>query len=236
MGLHVLAPDEGYAGAMRMLAAGAQTGGCYVALEAETPPEDGPGAPHSHESWAEAEFVLTGQREIVVDGKRWAGGPGLFVMSPPRTRHLMRTAGTAPSRWLHFFSPAGIEDFFANRRRLQSEGGSPEDLIALAASYGTRDRPSRPPTEHAHGRATDMAGDLVFGGDHYSLAVRTSLPAEVHEHDQDEAFYVFEGMLSVNDVGLEPRSFVLVPRGVAHRHELNGAVLAVYSPGPAVPH
>lgn len=60
-----------------------------------------------HEAESESEFVLTGEREISCGEATWRGRAGLFVLVPPRTPHTMRTLGEAPSRWLHFFSPAG---------------------------------------------------------------------------------------------------------------------------------
>jgi quercetin dioxygenase-like cupin family protein len=234
--LHVVRPGEGYLGPLRVLAGGAQTRGRYFALEWETPPSGRVDPPHSHETYAESEFVLTGEREILVDDHGWTGGPGLFVIAPPRCRHTMRTVGDAKSRWLHFFSPGGMEDFMAERRRLQERGAPLEEIGALRERFGTRAAPSIPPDEHPAANVTEMREGVVFACDDYSLALHRSLTADAHVHDQDEAFYVIEGTLHIDELIAGARSFVLVPHGVRHRHAVDGLVLAVYSPGPRVPH
>jgi len=75
------------------------------------------------------------------------------------------------------------------------------------------------------------------------LGELNSLPEQAHEHaDQEEAFYVISGELIV-EVGelivtAPTRSFVLVPRGIRHRHvAAAGARLrAIYLPGHAFQH
>jgi mannose-6-phosphate isomerase-like protein (cupin superfamily) len=248
--LHVVRPDEGLLGPLRILAGGEQTRSCYFALEWQTPPTH-PGPPsgwHSHEEHDEGEYVLTGEREIFIDDQRWQGGPGLFALSPRRTRHTMRTSGPDPSLWLHFFSPAGLEHFFAERERLRAHGASPDEIRALGRQYGMRDAPRSRATESpvASAAATRRDGTVVTG-EHtrnaYALAERSVLPAEAHVHDtQEEGFYVIRGELTVEADGAElvlpARSFVLIPRGLPRRHVTSpGAqVLVIASPGHAVLH
>jgi quercetin dioxygenase-like cupin family protein len=91
-----------------------------------------------------------------------------------------------------------------------------------------------------------QAGIIVTGRDTrqaYALAERDALPAQDHTHaDQEEAFYVISGELTVETAGtretLLPGSFVLVPRGIPRRHTAapGTRLLAVFSPGHTVPH
>ena len=105
---------------------------------------------HAHEEYDESEYVVTGEREIVVDDQRWQAGSSLFVLAPRRTRHTMRTVGSGLSRWLHFFSPAGLERYFVERERLREAGASVEELRALAKRHASsssvrRQRAVEPP-------------------------------------------------------------------------------------------
>jgi quercetin dioxygenase-like cupin family protein len=77
----------------------------------------------------------------------------------------------------------------------------------------------------------------------YALCERTALPADLHVHPhQEEAFYVISGEIAIESEGESTRvptgAFVLVPRGVPHRHIVSpgSMLLAVYSPGHTVPH
>ncbi|HEV8534506.1 MAG TPA: cupin domain-containing protein [Candidatus Limnocylindria bacterium] len=240
--VHLVRPDEGIVGPLRILAGGAETGGRYFALEWETKPSPpDPDSFHSHEDQDESEFVLTGEREISCGAEQWRGGRGLFVIAPPRTRHTMRTLGNESSRWLHFFSPAGLERFFVEREWMRAAGKSPMEIAAVAERYGTRSLPTRAPeaapmaslpAEDASRRVV-VAGDLTRGA--YALVEMASLPEQPHTHDQDEAFYVMDGELTIELNGerivAPARSFVLVPRGLKRRHRAgrSGRLLAVFS-------
>jgi mannose-6-phosphate isomerase-like protein (cupin superfamily) len=77
----------------------------------------------------------------------------------------------------------------------------------------------------------------------YALAELTTLPEDDHAHvEQEEAFYVMSGELVVEAEGIAltstPRAFVLVPRGLRHRHVTTPGtrLLAIYSPGHTVAH
>jgi quercetin dioxygenase-like cupin family protein len=247
---HVVRPEEGVVGPLRILAASEHTRGLYFALEWETTPArpDAPLELHAHQEHDESEYVLTGEREIVVDGQRWRGGPGLFVMGPRRVGHAMRTVGPTASRWLHFFSPAGLEQFFVQRERMRADGTSPEELRLLGERYGITDDPPRRAIEAPFASLPDARPDAVVATGRqtrnaYALAERSALPDQPHEHvDQEEAFYIISGELIVDAEGVEvvapARSFVLVPRGLRHRHVTSARtrLLAVYSPGQALAH
>jgi quercetin dioxygenase-like cupin family protein len=244
-GVHLVRPDEGVVGPLRILAGAAQTGGRYFALEGETMPSPrAPQSVHVHEAEAESEYVLTGEREISCENETWRGGPGLFAVVPPRARHTMRTLGDAPSRWLHFFSPAGLERFFVERERMRAAGKTTDEIAALGARYGIGAVASRPPerapfvrqgSEVNGPRSVVVPGEETSGA--YALVETSSLPDGVHVHaDQEEGFYVIEGELIVELDGerreVPARSFVIVPRGVARRHlaRPSSRYLVVFSP------
>ncbi len=183
----------------------------------------------------------------MIEDQRWEVGAGFFALAPRHARHGMRTVGSAPARWLHFFSPAGIERYFRAREQLRERGATAEELRALSGEHSTSVLSSANVAEPAYamsGRPRD--GRLVASGrntrDAYAVVERSTLPEAVHEHpDQEEAFYVLSGELKVEaesvEIAATPGTFVLVPRGVAHRHiaSPDAFVLAVYSPGHAIP-
>jgi quercetin dioxygenase-like cupin family protein len=244
---HIVRPDEGALGSLRILAGVEQTRGGYFAFESETPPHEA-GAVldvHAHARYDESEYVLTGEREIVIDDEQWHATSGFFALAPRHARHGMRTIGSAPSRWLHFFSPAEIERYFIERERLRDAGASADELQALSGSYGVGAAHGAQVSEPVF--ASSTTDGLVVDGTQtrnaYALAEPGFLPDYEHSHgEQEEAFYVIEGELTVETDGMTltatRRSFVLVPRGLRHRHlAAPGArLLAVYSPGHLIPH
>jgi quercetin dioxygenase-like cupin family protein len=248
--LHVVRPHEGTLGSLRILAGAEPTRGLYFAFESETAPAPAT-APldlHAHARYDESEYVLSGTREIVVEDQRWHATSGFFALAPRHARHGMRTLGSAPSRWLHFFSPAGIERYFRERERLRAQGASADQLRALSERHGASQVPRSRAAEPAYASPGDarQAGIVVTGRntrDAYALAERSALPEQDHTHaDQEEAFYVISGELVVDVAGAmvtaPPGSFVLVPRGIPRRHRAapGTRLLAVFSPGHAIPH
>jgi quercetin dioxygenase-like cupin family protein len=245
LAVHLVRPDQGIVGPLRILAGAAQTDGRYFALEWETTPS--PPAPHSfhvHEVEAESEYVLTGEREISCEDETWHGGRGLFVVVPPRARHTMRTLGEAPSRWLHFFSPAGLERFFEARERMRSAGKSDAEIGRLAERHGITSVGSRAPerapflsrpSERDAARSVVVSGEETDGA--YALLETSGLPEEPHIHAEHEAVYVMEGEVVVECEGeriaAPARSFLVVPGGVTRRHIARGPsrYLVVFSPG-----
>jgi quercetin dioxygenase-like cupin family protein len=249
--IQLVGPHQGSLGTLRILAGAAETRGQYFAFESETPPVT-PEAPldvHAHSAYDESEYVISGTREITIEQQRWAGGPGFFALAPRHARHDMHTIGATASRWLHFFSPAGIEGYFRERERLRGQGASPEELAALSVSYGAAASPSDEPIEPP--RVSDQNaprdGRVLTTGAHtrqaYALCERTALAEDLHVHaHQEEAFYVILGEIAIESEGettsVPTGAFVLVPRGVPHRHIVSpgSMLLAVYSPGHTVPH
>jgi hypothetical protein len=76
--IHVVRPDEGTLGTLRILAGAEPTRGQYFLFESETAPSTSAAAldVHAHTAYDESEYVLTGRREIVIEDQRWEGTPG----------------------------------------------------------------------------------------------------------------------------------------------------------------
>jgi len=247
--LHLVQPDDGVLGSLRILAGIRRPARCTSAFESETAPSPGSALDvHAHARYDESEYVLTGEREIAVENQRWHAAPGFFALAPRHARHGMRTVGSAPSRWLHFFSPAGIERYFMERERLREAGADAAELRALSQRHGVGAVIQSEDTENVYisSPATRRDGIIVSGRttrNAYALAEPAMLPEEEHAHpDQEEAFYVISGELTLEVEGASvtapARSFVLVPRGLRRRHvtTIGTRVLAIFSPGRAVPH
>jgi len=244
--IHVVLPNDGKLGTLRVLAGEAETRGQYFAFESETPPSSALDV-HAHTAYDESEYVLSGTREIVIEDQRWEVGAGFFALAPRHARHGMRTAGSAPARWLHFFSPAGIERYFRAREQLREQGATAEELRALSAAHAASVPSSAEVAEPAYAiEGLPSPGRIVATGrgtrDAYALVELSTLSGDLHAHaEQEEAFYVLVGSLFLEAEGaattLTGGDFALVPRGVAHRHIAapDAFVLAVYSPGHAIP-
>jgi mannose-6-phosphate isomerase-like protein (cupin superfamily) len=86
---------------------------------------------HVHENEAELLFILGGQGEMVIDGKRVPVRPGLVVHVPPGRRHSFTLTSSEPLEALQFYSPSGPEQRFKQAAPppasgLRSIGATPE--------------------------------------------------------------------------------------------------------------
>lgn len=100
-----------------------ETLGAYSFSEFVMQPGTGP-APHRHSREDEAFYVLEGQFEFKVGerGERViAAGPGSVVFAPRGVPHAFKNVGTTPAKGLVVISPAGLEQFFGERRALEKE-------------------------------------------------------------------------------------------------------------------
>jgi quercetin dioxygenase-like cupin family protein len=125
-------------------ASGADTGGAFALIEALVPPQNGP-PPHIHHREDEAFYVLEGELEFQVDGRRFSAGPGSWVTLARGSLHSFRNVGTTPARILIVVTPAGLENYFLEVGREPGEDAgtvvvpTPEDieqLVATAPKYG----------------------------------------------------------------------------------------------------
>jgi len=244
--IHLVRPGEGMLGTFRLLATGEHTSGAYFALELEGLP-GGPGGAHSHDFEDEAEYVSIGSREIRVDDELVHAPTGSFVLVPRGSLHDMWTVGSASARYLHLFSPAGIEQWFLERARLRDRGASAEQIDAARLSHGVRGERTSPPDARPQvaisreGQALVIDGSMTGGA--YAIVEIVSTPGDPptppHVHvDAEEAIYVASGEISItaaDETYAAPAgTFALVPRGTVHSHSHCGKgparVLLIGSP------
>lgn len=75
--------------------------------------EPGSGQPlHRHTNLDELLYVLEGEIDFSVGGKRFRTGPGGFAFIPKDSIHGFRNLGTVPARMLGVFSPSNMDGFF----------------------------------------------------------------------------------------------------------------------------
>jgi mannose-6-phosphate isomerase-like protein (cupin superfamily) len=67
---------------------------------------------HVHERSIELLYVLEGETELVIDGRKIAVGPGDAVRIPMNTLHQARVTGSRPLRAVQVYTPAGPEQRF----------------------------------------------------------------------------------------------------------------------------
>jgi quercetin dioxygenase-like cupin family protein len=129
-------------------ASGADTGGAFALIEALVPPQGGP-PPHIHRREDEAFYLLEGELDIQVDGRRVSAGPGTWISLARGSLHSFKNISTKPARMLIVLTPAGLENFFLEVGR-EAEAGADvpvvptaediEKLFARATDYGVEIR------------------------------------------------------------------------------------------------
>src|SRR3954453_9140981 len=137
----ILRPGEGRAAWVvgdlyTVKAGGEDTGGAFALIEVLVPPQSGP-PPHIHRREDEAFYVLEGEFEVHVDGRRLVAGPGTWGTLAKRSPHYFRNVGPAPAKMLILATPAGLDRFFleagrpATDRSPESGAVRPEDAERL---------------------------------------------------------------------------------------------------------
>jgi quercetin dioxygenase-like cupin family protein len=89
--------------------------------------------PHRHLREDEAYFVLAGEMSVEVEGVRQVASAGSWVHIPRGAAHSRSNDSEAPTEYLFFFTPAGIEGMFDEQAR-HSEDGDLTDELALEIS------------------------------------------------------------------------------------------------------
>lgn len=121
---------------------GADSGGQWLILEYNAPPQlQGP-PPHVHKVTTEIFYVLEGSLSLVANGQTSEFGPGGFAYIPPGTAHTFANPHDAPAKYLLMASPAGLENYFAEVMELLKAETQwpPKDMdkfIELMAKYDT---------------------------------------------------------------------------------------------------
>jgi mannose-6-phosphate isomerase-like protein (cupin superfamily) len=120
-------------------ARGGETLGAYSLVEITSPAGSGWSTHHTHAP-AEAWYVLDGQLTFRLGTERFEANVGAFVFAPGGLPHSTINSGSAAARYLVFFSPPGLEQWYVDSAALieAARPGEPsrEAIDALAAQFG----------------------------------------------------------------------------------------------------
>lgn len=114
--------------------AGEDTGGAFCLL-VDHPPQGWSLPAHRHHNEAETIYVLEGDFEMEIDGRRSHLSVGETVHVPRGVIHSGANVGQQPGRRVVLFSPAGMERFF-----LEAGAPTPEAEIDVAAALASASR------------------------------------------------------------------------------------------------
>lgn len=96
---------------------------------------------HAHDCSEEVLYVLQGQGSAVVDGKQERMAAGTTLYLGHNKTHTFLNDGTDDLKWVWFFMPGGLEDFFEQIGRPRTEGepapepfSRPADVKAIEAA------------------------------------------------------------------------------------------------------
>lgn len=91
---------------------GTETFGRFAVVE-ETSPAKGVIPPHFHNQTDEIIYVLEGEYEVELGGKKSIARGGEMLVIPRGTTHSLKNRLTSPSKMLAIITPSGFENFFA---------------------------------------------------------------------------------------------------------------------------
>lgn len=109
-----------------------QTQGAYAILEQHVPAGHGPPY-HVHRRETEIFYILEGDFEFTVDGKKLPGPPGTCVVGPRDIPHTFRNVGTTPGRLLLTVIPGRFSQYFTDVDNVPD--GDHAAIRALCAKY-----------------------------------------------------------------------------------------------------
>lgn len=93
---------------------------------------------HRHENETQCAYVIAGTVGYWVDGDEAEVSAGGFVVRPAGKVHALWNPTEEPARMLEITTPAEpFQSFQQELRDFHTTAGSGEDLVALAARYGT---------------------------------------------------------------------------------------------------
>jgi quercetin dioxygenase-like cupin family protein len=104
--------DSPVGGMLTFKATGAVSAGRVMAMESLIPPGEGPPL-HVHAKEDEMLYVLEGEFRFQIGDDLHDAPAGSFVYVPRGVPHVWQNAGETPGRLLVYFTPAGMERFFA---------------------------------------------------------------------------------------------------------------------------
>ena len=80
-------------------------------------------------------YVLEGRLGALLGDEVVYADPGEFVFKPRKQWHTFWNAGDTECRILEIISPSGFEHFFDELAELVAQGGSPDQIVELAARF-----------------------------------------------------------------------------------------------------
>jgi mannose-6-phosphate isomerase-like protein (cupin superfamily) len=93
---------------------------------------------HHHENETQGAFVVAGTIGFWVDGEEATVSAGGYVVRPAGTVHSLWNPTDEPARMLEITTPAEpFQRFQQSLRDLHANGGGGDEIVALAASFGT---------------------------------------------------------------------------------------------------
>ena len=120
---------------------GADTAGALCGGEGSVPPLHAGPPLHVHTNETELFFVLEGILTVQVGEERFEVPAGGLAWLPPGIPHTFANLGDVPVRLSSVFTPAGLEEMFAERRAyFDSIQGSPDwnHVAVIEARHGVR--------------------------------------------------------------------------------------------------
>jgi mannose-6-phosphate isomerase-like protein (cupin superfamily) len=124
-GTILLGPGDIYT----LLAAAAETGGDYIALEALVPPEGGPPL-HVHHNQIETFYILEGEMEMTLGDQVYEAKAGDFIHVSKDTPHKFQNRSRTTTKMIFTFVPAGdIEEFFRESFKETTDRNPPLEAL-----------------------------------------------------------------------------------------------------------
>jgi quercetin dioxygenase-like cupin family protein len=107
------------------------SGGAMTITDSVSPIGSGPPM-HIHHAEDEAFFVISGEIEFSLAGRRFRKGPGDAAFVPRGVEHTFTVVGDKPCRHLVILTPGGFEGFFAEMAKGQFR--IPQDMDQVQQS------------------------------------------------------------------------------------------------------
>lgn len=134
---------------IRFLLTGENSSGSIAVFEMTVPPSDGlPAPPHSHNSYEETAYGLSGVLTVTVEGKALEIAPGQAACVPRGAVHSFRNCTAQDAKVLCIITPAAIgpEYFREIAAVLKAAAGGPPDrakMVEIMHRHGLK--PVAPP-------------------------------------------------------------------------------------------
>ncbi len=90
-----------------------ETAGRFALVEVTIPPYFADILPHFHRECAEAIYLTQGMLAVTLDEETMVVRQGSFILIPPQTVHRVWNPAATQATFLAYYSPAGVEHFFA---------------------------------------------------------------------------------------------------------------------------